>query len=144
MENKLQWQMTSKHEKLNISASTDRIFLKFQTVAQGTKSKLEMLEMKMTSNGRWPQNIKSWISPQPLIESSSNFKLRLRGPNQNWKWLKWTWPTMEDDLKILKVEYIRNQLSDLTKISNWGSGDQIRIWNAWNEDHLKWKTTSKY
>jgi hypothetical protein len=40
------------------------------------------LEMKTTSNGRWPQNIKSWLSHQPLIGSSSNFKLILRGPNQ--------------------------------------------------------------
>ena len=29
------------------------------------------------------QNIKSWISLQPLISSSSNFKTKLRGPYQN-------------------------------------------------------------
>ena len=43
-----------------------------------------MLEMKTTSNGRLPQNIKSWISQHPLIGSSSNFILKLRGPNQKW------------------------------------------------------------
>ena len=42
-----------------------------------------MLETKMTTNGRRPQNIKSRISQQPLIGSSSNLKLKLRGSNQN-------------------------------------------------------------
>ena len=37
--------------------------------------------MKMTSNGRQPQNIKSGISQQPLIGSYSNFKLKISGPN---------------------------------------------------------------
>ena len=46
--------MTSKYENFNISASTDLIFLKFQTEAQGKESKLKMLEMKMTSYGRRP------------------------------------------------------------------------------------------
>jgi hypothetical protein len=44
-----------------------------------------MIHMKTTTNGRRPQNIKSWISQQPMIRSSSNFKLKLRGPNQNKK-----------------------------------------------------------
>ena len=66
-------------------------------------------EMKTTSDGRWPQNIKSGISQQPLIGSSSNFKLKLRGLNQNWN---------EDDLKILKLEYINNHWSDLPQILN--------------------------
>jgi hypothetical protein len=35
------------------------------------------LQWKTTLNGRWPQNIKSGISQQPLIGSSSNFKLKL-------------------------------------------------------------------
>ena len=35
---------------------------------------------------------KSWISQQLLIGSSSNFKLKLRGPNQNQKCLKWRRP----------------------------------------------------
>ena len=39
--------------------------------------------MKMTSNGRQPQNIKNGISQQPLIGSNSNLKLMLRGSNQN-------------------------------------------------------------
>jgi hypothetical protein len=44
--------------------------------------------MKMTSDGRKPQNIKSGISQPPLIGSSSNFKLKLRGLNQNEIWLE--------------------------------------------------------
>ena len=110
-----------------------------------------MLEIKTTSNGRQPQNIKSWIYQQPLIGSSSNFKLKLRGPNQHQKSLKWRSsgdqtkikhssngrrPPMEDNLRILKVEYISNHWSDLPEISNFMSGDQTKIYNTWNEDNL--------
>jgi hypothetical protein len=110
--------------------------------------------MKTTSNGRWPQNIKRWISRQPLLGSSSNFKLKLRGPTtikNNWNddppmerlwigsssnfkpkfrgsnltqnWLKWH-PPMEDDLKLLKGEYLSNHWLDLPQISYLSSGDQ--------------------
>ena len=78
----------------------------------------------MTSNGRWPQNMKSGISQQPLVGSYSNFKLKPIGSNQGVQryQLKMTcsgrWPLMEDDLKILKVEYLSNHWSDLPKISN--------------------------
>ena len=37
--------------------------------------------MKITSNGRQPQNIKIGISQEPLIGSYSNCKLKLRWPN---------------------------------------------------------------
>ena len=38
--------------------------------------------MKMTTeNGRWPQNMKSRISQQPLVRSYSNMKLKLTGLN---------------------------------------------------------------
>ena len=82
-----------KISKLNISATTNRIFLKFQTKAQGTKSKLKMLEMKTTSDGRRP--------------------------------------SIEDNLKILNVEYLSNHWSDLSQISNLGAGEQIKIKNTW-------------
>ena len=103
-----------------------------------------MTEMKTTSNGRRPQNIKSWISQQPLIGSSLNFKLKLRGQNQNQKWLKWWRPPMEDDLRILKVEYLSDHWLDLPQILNLCSGDQTELKNAWNEDDLQLKRTSKY
>ena len=47
-----------------------------------------MLQRKTISNRRRPQNIESGISHQPLIGSSSNFKLKLRVPNQNQKILQ--------------------------------------------------------
>jgi hypothetical protein len=46
-------------KRLNISATTDRIFLKIETQVWGTKEKYQLLEMKTTSIGRRPQNIKS-------------------------------------------------------------------------------------
>ena len=38
---------------------------------------------------------------------------------------------MEDDLKILKVDYLSNHHSDRPEISNLGPGEQIKINNAW-------------
>ena len=55
-----------------------------------------------------------------------NFKLKLRGPNQNKKYSKRRRPPMEDDLKILKVEYLSNHRWDLPQILNLGSGDQMK------------------
>ena len=49
---------------------------------------------------------------------------------------------MEDDLKILKVEYLSNHWSDFTQISNLSSGDQAKFKNTQNEDDLQRKTTS--
>ena len=42
---------------------------------------------------------------------------------------------MEDDLKILKVEYLSNNWSDLPQIWNLSSGDQTKMENAPNEDN---------
>ena len=75
-----------------------------------------MLEMETTYKRRQPQNIKSWISQQPLIGSTSNFKLKLRGPNQNQKCLKRRGPTMGNDLKLLKVGYLSNHRLVSTQI----------------------------
>ena len=94
--------------------------------------------MKTTSNGRWPQNIKRWISQQPLIGSSSNFKLKLRGPNQNLKLLKWWPPPLEDNLRILKVEYISDQILDLPQILNLTRTGKCLKWRRPPiEDELK-------
>ena len=49
------------------------------------QTKIKMLEMKTTSNGSRPQNIQSWLSQQPLVRSSSNFKLKLGRPNHEMK-----------------------------------------------------------
>ena len=66
----------------------------------------------MTSHERRPQNIKSGISQQPLVGSYSNFKLKLWGPNHILKSSKWRWPPTEDNLKLLKVEYLSNHCID--------------------------------
>ena len=52
-------------------------------------------------------------------------------------------PPMEDHLKILKVEYLSNHWSDVHQILKLSLGDQTKIENAWNEDDLLWKMTSK-
>ncbi len=68
--------------------------------------------------------MKSRISQQPLVRSYSNLKLKLTGLNQRIKrcQMKMTSngrrPKMEDDLKILKVEYLSNHWSDRTHIRN--------------------------
>ena len=97
------------------SATTHRIFLSFKLRLRG-KPKLKILEMKTTSNGRWPQNIKNCISQQPLFGYSSNFKLKLWGPYQNRKFLKWRRQSVEENLKMIHVEYLSNHWSDLPQI----------------------------
>jgi hypothetical protein len=55
MEDDLQWKTTSKYKKLNISATADWIFLKFETYSKGTipkykdTSKEDDLQWKTTS-----------------------------------------------------------------------------------------------
>ena len=57
--------------------------------------------MMTTSKGRWPQIIKSGITQQPMIKSSSNFKIILRKPNQSRK------------LPGMKTTSIEGQLQDV-------------------------------
>ena len=91
-----------------------------------------MLEIKNTSNGRRPQNIKMEYLSNHWSDLPQFFKLKLRGPKQNQQSLKWRRLTMEDDLKILKIEYLSNHWSDLSQILNLSSGDQTKIKNVWN------------
>ena len=58
------------------------------------------------------------ISQQPLVGSYPNFKLKLRGSIQTVKSLKLKMTPMEDDLKILNVEYLSNHWLDLIQILN--------------------------
>ena len=51
---------------------------------------------------------------------------------------------MEDNLKILKVEYLSNHWSEFPQIFNLSSGDQTKIKNPSNKDNLQWRKTSKY
>ena len=43
---------------------------------------------------------------------------------------------MEDDLNIIKDEYLNNHWLDLSQMLNLSSGDQTYIRNAWNEDFI--------
>ena len=51
---------------------------------------------------------------------------------------------MEDDLKILKVEYLISHWLDLSRILNLSLGDWTESKISWNEDDLQWKMTSIY
>ena len=44
---------------------------------------------------------------------------------------------MEDDLKVLKEEYISNHMSDFSQILKLSSEDQTNIKTAWNEYHFQ-------
>ena len=70
--------------------------------------------------------------------------LNLSLGDQTQKCLKLRPHPMEDDLKILKIEYISNHCLFLPHFFNLSSGDQTKIKNAWHEEDLQWKTTSKY
>jgi hypothetical protein len=48
---------------------------------------------------------------------------------------------MEDDLKILEVEYLSYCLLDHTQILNLSLNDKTMFLNHTNDDDLKWKTT---
>ena len=48
-------------------------------------------------------------------------------------------PSMEDNLKILKVEYLSNYLLDLPQLLNLILGDQTKIEYCLNEYDLQWK-----
>ena len=51
---------------------------------------------------------------------------------------------MEEDLNILKVEYLSNSLLDHTQILNLDLGDQSKVLKYINADNHTGKTTSKY
>ena len=51
---------------------------------------------------------------------------------------------MEDNLKILKVEYLSNHWSDFPQIFKLSLGEQTKIKNHQKKDDLQWRTTSKY
>ena len=49
---------------------------------------------------------------------------------------------MEDNLKILKAEYLSNHLLDHTQILNLDLDDQTIFYKSWDENNLQWKMTS--
>ena len=51
--------------------------------------------------------------------------------------LQWKTYSMEDELKISKVWYLRNHWLDRPQILNLSLGDQTKLMNAWDEDNLQ-------
>ena len=51
---------------------------------------------------------------------------------------------MEDNLKILKFEYLGKDTPDFPQMSNLSLGDQTKIRNAWKKYDHQWKKISKY
>ena len=49
---------------------------------------------------------------------------------------------MEDDLKILKVEYLSNHLLDRTQISKLSLNDQTIVYKFFKWRRPRWKATS--
>jgi hypothetical protein len=101
--------------------------------------------MKSASNGRQPQNIKSGTSQQPLIGSYSHFKLRLRWPKYSAQILQ-----MKTTSRGRQPQNIKSGISQQPLIGSYSNFKlelrlpKIKCANPWNEDNLKWKTTSKY
>ena len=85
------------------------------------RHKSKMSEVKTTSNGRWPQHINRLSSGDQTRKKMLEMKTTL----------------MEDDLKILKFEYLSNQWSDLPQILTLaqlrGTNKNQNTWNE--EDH---------
>ena len=86
--------------------------LQILNLSLGDHTKTKILKMKLTLNERQPQNSLSWISQQPLIGSSWNLKLELRGTYQN---LKWRRPPMEDDFTICDLWVLRKKLGEYSE-----------------------------
>ena len=77
-------------EQWNISAITDWIFFTLETVAKGTKLKLEIASRKTTTKWKLTNNVRrspmeddnikyKILSQQPLIRYSLKFQIKLRG-----------------------------------------------------------------
>jgi hypothetical protein len=79
MEDDLQLKMTLKYEKQNISATTGRILLKFETYANGIKPEYTRVSTEDDLQWKMTSNMKRRISQQPLVRSFSNLKLKLMG-----------------------------------------------------------------
>jgi hypothetical protein len=83
--------INSPNSKVEYNSNHSSDLLKILNLSLGDQTKMKFglkYEMKTTSDGRQPQNSKRGISQQPMIGSSSNFKLKLRGPKQNKIWLE--------------------------------------------------------
>ena len=93
---------------------------------------LQILKMKPTSNGRWPEKI---LEVKYLITC----KLKLRLPNYVLNSLKWRRLQMENDLKISTVEYPSNNLLDHTQFLNLSIKAIFYKSFQWRQPRLKTK-----
>ena len=98
------------------------------------KRSLQIIQMKTTSQGRRPQNIKSRISQQPLFRSYPNFKLKLMWPKQNLQIIQMKMTFHGRQPQNRKVEYLNNPCSDLSQILNFCLCDQSEVFK-----YLKWR-----
>jgi hypothetical protein len=112
------------------------------------------IQWKMTSNGRLPQMLKgkylnNYWSDLPQISN-----LGLCDQNKLYKYFKWRWPPMEDDLKRKTTSKKKKwNISATTglifpKLWNLGLCDQTKLYECFKlrwptmECNIKWKTTS--
>jgi hypothetical protein len=86
------------------------------------------------------KNIKCRISQQPLVTLGSSWNFSIAEIMESFR-LKTT--PMEDNLKILNVEYLNNHWSDFIQILNLCEGDQTKVYRSFRlkttpmEDDLK-------
>ena len=73
----------------------------------------------MTYKGRRPQNIKSGISQQPVMDLPQILNLSSGNQTKIENSSKWRQPPMEDNLKILKVEYLITSYPNLQLKLRW-------------------------
>ena len=99
------------------------------------RDQTKMLEINTTSNGRWLQNIKIGIYQQSLLRSASNFKLKLRGPNQIEYCLKWNRSLMEDIKSGISHHSLIGSSSSNFKLKLRGLNQKLKM--------IEMKTTTK-
>ena len=90
--------------------------------------------MKTSSIGRC-DSLQIWgRSDQWFLRYSTCYTLRFWDQPKIRNRLQWRRPSLEDDLKVLQVEYIRNHWSDHPQIWNLSLGNVTKI-----KDCLQWR-----
>ena len=86
----------------------------------GRQSQL-FYKWKMTSTFFWMEDD---LIFNLFLYHTKNLNLDLGDQSKVFKYFKLRWPPMEVNLKILKVEYLSNQILDYTQILNLSLDDQ--------------------
>ena len=101
-EEDLQWKMTSNFQIEISQKPLVRSSPNFKLKLIWTYQTINIIQMKTTSNGRWPQISKikylsnHWSDLAQIWNLSSNNQTKL------YKCFKWRWPQIEDNLKYKK------------------------------------------